>query len=348
MHQAEPVHSTERIDPSLPTAIAAWEAAHLGRRPTQRRFARGKAWLVSESYANRLYLYPLGLARPSIPGLFRTSVFALIRSHLLDGERRPALPSSASALQISEQAERVRLFYLDREGPPLSVKMVGKESDRADHARAEIELRRRIESLGTVTLPKIIDVGESDGHICIAEEFVSGRRFSALRDLDSLARQILPQLLATYRALGLREEPLCGFLPADLAATLEPLLAGRREGEALLARLSPLLAADPAVVTGLCHGDLLPSNLALSGGRAYVLDWGQSKDGPVAFDLLRLATKYPGRPKLTRTVRTAYESAFPDQNCGFGDLVTAYAATRIAANPGNAKKHLAYWAHYAR
>lgn len=328
--------------------LARWETIHLGKRLQPGRFARAKLWLVSESYANRLYLYPLGLARPSIPGLFRTNVFALIRSHLLDGARRPVLPTTASAIQVSEDAERIRLFYLERESQPLSVKIVSKESARAVHARAEVELRRRIESLGTIAVPKITDVEETDRQVCIVEEFVNGRRFSARRDSGILAEQILPQLLATYRALGLCDEPIGRFLPADLTVTLGPLLAGRREGEALLGRLAPLIEADPAVPSGLCHGDLLPSNLALSGGRAYVLDWGRAKSGPVAFDLLRLAAKYPKRPDLTRAVRDAYEAAFPDRACGLGDLITAYAAARIAANPGHAGRHLAYWARYGR
>lgn len=332
--------------PGLWDALSNWEAEHLGTRPQPRRFAQTKSWLIDERYAKQLWRYPLGLARPRIPGLFRTNVFGLIKSHLLDGARRPRLASAAQAIQRSEDGARLRLFYLAPIAPPITVKMIRKSTERERQAREEIALRRRLEDLRTITVPPIREVSEDGRHLYVAEAFVSGRRFSIRRDAGLLVDRILPELLATYGALGVDQEPLGRHLPAALPAVLRESLAGQPRGSVFLDRLERIIMADPTVPTSLCHGDLLPSNLAVSGGRVYVLDWGRAARKPISFDLLRLASKYPHHDLATAAVRGALDTAVKDQACSFEDQLTAYLGLRIAADPAAAARHLGYWARH--
>ena len=324
-------------------AIDTWEARIFGSSAGISRYVGNNDWLVRPNYLTRLTLYPLGLARPRIPGLHRTNVYGLLRSRLLQQRARTPLASHAEALQFGKDGERLRLFYLGGAGRRLTAKSWPMASAAAEAARREVELRKRLQTLRSVALPRIESVMEERGRLYIAEELIVGRRFSVYLDKRTFQRQLLPQLAATYRALDIESRPLGDFLSPDLEAQVEAILAPLANAGEFRSRLAGTIAANPSVAAGLGHGDLLPSNLAVSGGRIYLLDWGQARVMPLAFDLLRLATKYPRVGYLTAGVFHLAEVEFPTPACGFADLLTVYLAERMARDPAGAEGHLTCW-----
>lgn len=206
-----------------------------------------------------------------------------------------------------------------------------------------MELRKRLKELRSLALPRIEGVSEERGRLYVAEELIPGRRFSAYLDRRLFQRLLLPQLAATYRALDPVPRPLGDFLAPDLAERIDPLVASLAGGVEFRDRVAMTLAANPSVAAGLSHGDLLPSNLAVSGGRIYLLDWGQARVMPLAFDLLRLAAKYPRVRYLTAGARYLAEAEFPSRDTGFADLLAVYLADRMARDPAGAARHLACW-----
>lgn len=324
-------------------AIDAWETQLFGSSAGISRYVGNNAWLIRPSYLARLYLYPLGLTRPRIPGLHRTNVYGLWRSHLLRSSARTPLASHAEALQFGRDGERLRLFYLGGASRRLTVKSLPIAGAAAEAAQREVELRERLETLRSVALPCIESVTEERGRLYVAEELIVGRRFSVFLDKRAFQRQLLPQLAATYRALEVESRPLGDFLTPNLIEQVTAALAPLPNAAEFRDRLAAILAANPLVATSLSHGDLLPSNLAVSSGRIYLLDWGQARVMPLAFDLLRLATKYPRVGYLTAGVRDLAEVEFPNKGCDFADLLTVYLAERVVRDPGGAIRYLACW-----
>lgn len=348
-HRHRPFRSRQESkrlsDPSPSTldSINAWEARAFGSSAGSSRYVRNNAWLVRPNYLARLYLYPLGLARPRIPGLNRTNVYGLLRSHLLQRGARTTLASHAEALQFGKDGERLRLFYLGAVGRQLTVKSLPLDSEAAEAARREVDLRKRLQELRSVALPRIESATAEGSRLFVAEELILGRRFSVHLDARVFRRQLVPQLIATYRALGVESRPLDEFLSSGLGDQVAAILASLPGGREFCAHLTATIASNPPVAVGLCHGDLLPSNLAVADGRVYLLDWGQAKTMPLAFDLLRLAAKYPRARYLTAAVRRLVETDCPVAGSRFDELLTVFLAERIRRDPSGAARHLACW-----
>ena len=241
-------------------AIDTWEARIFGSSAGISRYVGNNDWLVRPNYLTRLTLYPLGLARPRIPGLHRTNVYGLLRSRLLQQRARTPLASHAEALQFGKDGERLRLFYLGGAGRRLTAKSLPMASAAAEAARREVELRKRLQTLRSVALPRIESVMEERGRLYIAEELIVGRRFSVYLDKRTFQRQLLPQLAATYRALDIESRPLGDFLSPDLEAQVEAILAPLANAGEFRSRLAGTIAANPSVAAvqpgGLQRPDL--------------------------------------------------------------------------------------------
>lgn len=326
-------------------ALTGYETRIFACAPPAVRFTRNDNWLVAEAHIRRLPLYPFGLARPQIPGLFRTNVYGLLKSRLVGN--RLVIPSGADAIQLKANGARLRAFYFGGRGLRQTIKIVDRRSPLAARAEREIDVRRRLEALNTITIPGIERVDYDDSHVFVVEQLVVGRRFSGRRDRRLFLDAVLPELAATYRAAGLRYEPIGRHLAQDLLARAEALLDGVAGASAFLTELRRVVSDDRPAAVGLCHGDLLPSNIGVAGARAYLFDWEMAGDGVIAFDLLRLALKYPRTRYLTRAIRRLIAADFSAEGARFDDQLTAYVATRIIEEPSSARVRLNYWTRHA-
>ena len=276
------------------------------------RFAARQPWMASD------------LLLSGIPG------FSFLDRVRLAASERQSLASSADAIQLKNDMTRLRAFYLGEN--PRCVKIVSNRHSIADRTREELDLRRRLEGYGTITLPTVRDVREDKDFIYITEDLVKGRRFSLGRDGDMFIEQGLPQLLETYRRHGIVLEPLRGHFSADMKISAPPLF---------LKMLEKAFVDNPAIPVSICHGDLLPSNLCVSGGRLYFFDWEKSFRGPVIADLMRLPMKYPARAvKMAKAVLKLLEK---DYAAGLGHSFTACVAARIAQTPSKSGAFLDFW-----
>src|SRR5690606_8837852 len=187
-------------------ALAAYEAGQVGKPPPPTRFAVRNPWLVRAALLPGLLRGMLALSPAPVPGLQYKHIFGVLAS-LKPGDAPLRLASAADAIQIKKEDQtRIRAFYLPQEGRDGEcLKLVSARHGIAARTRQELDLRRRLESLGTITLPKITAVAEDEDYIYIREEMVLGRRFDIRRDAALFLREGLPQLAATYRAMGLRQ-----------------------------------------------------------------------------------------------------------------------------------------------
>ena len=325
-------------------ALTSYETRIFSRHPPPVRFTRNQSWLVAEAHVRRLLAYPFGLTRPRIPGLFRTNVYGLLRSRLIGN--RLVIASGADAIQLKANGARLRAFYLGGRGARQTIKIVDRRSPLAERTEREVAVRRRLENLNTITIPGIERVDYDDTHIFVVEQLVAGRRFSGRRDRRLFLDGVLPELAATYRAAGTRYEPIGRHLTQDLPARAEALLDGVDGAAAFLADLRQVITDDRPAAVGLCHGDLLPSNIGVAGRQVYLFDWEMAGDGVIAFDLLRLALKYPRTRYLTRAIRRLMAVDFSDEGARFDDQLAAYVAMRMIDEPASARARLNYWARH--
>jgi hypothetical protein len=280
--------------------------------PAQRRFAARQPWMASD------------LLLSGIPG------FSFLDRVRLAASERQSLASAADAIQLKNDMTRLRAFYLGNN--PRCVKIVSNRHSIADRTREELDLRRRLEGYGTITLPAVRDVREDRDFIYITEDLVKGRRFSLRRDGDMFVEQGLPQLLETYQKHGIALEPLREHFPADMKISAPPVF---------LKEMEKAFADNPAIPVSICHGDLLPSNLCVSGDKLYFFDWEKSFRGPVIADLLRLPMKYPARSaKMAKSILARLEKDFA---AGLGHSFTVCVAARIAQNPAKSGAFLDFW-----
>jgi hypothetical protein len=315
-------------------ALAAYEAEHDGgSAPSEPLFIRNNEWLVREDYLATLPLYLMPGYGGKIPGLYRTGLFGLFRNAARRGHARYPLASRAQVLQIKATGERLRAFYIKPSDRRHSLKIVSRAYANYDGCKQEVPLRAQLAGLGTISVPSVEAVREDSRYLYSREQLVLGRRFSSRLDRGLFTEAVLPQLLATYRAHGIDRKPIGEYLPPDLEARLHVALGDHPNHASLSRKVSQVIESNPPVAVSLCHGDLLPSNLAVSGRDVYFLDWERAGDGVVAFDLLRMARKYPGVRFFTNQVRTAVESIETAEGCRFEDLRAAYVALSIAQHP---------------
>lgn len=326
-------------------ALSLFERAHLPGGPVDgegvsRVFTVSSPWGVRSDFLRRKALRPGGRGA-AIPGLQAKHLLPLCLS---SARLRLILPVTAEAFQLKADMSRLRAFYLPTaQRPALCVKIVaagGKDSGRTAN---EIQRRQAAERLGTLSMPRIQSHGPIGDYMFIAEEMIPGRRFSLRRDAGLFTRQILPELVETYRAAGIRAEGIADHFSPDLP---RDLLHAAGDGEEIARRMASMLedafSARCAVDVSLCHGDLVPSNLCAAQGKIYFLDWDMSGYGPIVPDVLRLALKNPGR--AAPLLRAACEALRPVARENPLPAFTAAMARRIVNMPGQKKALLTLWA----
>lgn len=325
-------------------ALSSYEAARANAAIEPARFAQRKVLLANARYLRRSIVLPAATGRLGIPGLRRGQTVGLLAGYMTGSTTVRALASRADAIQLKKNGTRLRAFYLPRGGCSQCVKIVDRQSPQASRLGDEIAVRRRLDRLATITVPAIKRIDEDSRYIYIVEDMVLGRRFDIRRDCARFLEQGLDELARTYRAHGVRHEPLSRHLPANLPAAVAANIHGRKFANAFMDRLRAALERNRPAAVSVCHGDLLPSNLAVSQGRIVFFDWEQAGEGLVSFDLLRLALKYPRARRLPPAIAACVKALSSDLDVCFEDQFTAYLATKIAGNQKRAVERLAYWA----
>lgn len=321
-------------------ALGQSEHQHAGRPSSARRFVRTGPWLLNRAQAGLL-------ARARIPGLGLRHRCAALLGPLLGQSDAGLLALAAPAIQLKDDMTRIRAFYplaQSRSAGGACVKVVTATGALGARTVQETALRRQLEDAGTITLPRIRDTGTLGDFIYVYEELVCGRRFSLRRDAGLFIAQGLPQLLGTYTAFGVEAAPLRAQFPATLREDMAQLAARDAAFVPLSRALDAAWRDDPATPVGLCHGDMLPSNLAVAGDTLYFFDWEQSRRGALVSDLLRLPMKTP--QASTRLVAAMFDGV--RRNLGVSPAalrhhLCAYMCLRITQRPGQGRSVARTW-----
>ena len=314
-----------------------------GQEADVNRFVTNNDWLVNTDYINNLFLYGTGMMRTKIPGLYRTNVYGLLKNYVAVRTAHVSLSSVADAIQITQDRSRLRAFYLTGPSRQHTVKIISQDSAYARGTRHEIEMRQQLAKLKAIRFPRIENVRESENFLLLAEELILGRRFNGRFDRRLFSDCVLPQLTEMYRAYGVRYLPLSGQLPPDTDMKIDDALGGQAGADRLREAMARVIEGDLEAAVSLCHGDLLPSNLAVAGGTVTFLDWEMAHEDVIAFDLLRIAFKYPKLDYMMAAIRETMVRQFTERGCGFEDLLAAYVARKVALNPLRASEYLACW-----
>lgn len=318
-------------------ALENYEARSAKAAPRTAAFWHREPWL-----ARRLFL------QGQVPGYGHADAMRNILSGLCGNKLRIA--SAAASIQLKEDMTRIRAFYLADDMPAgergYCVKIVQADAVTGPRMRDEIALRRRLETFGTLTLPTIFDNFEEGNFIYLIEEIIIGRRFSIVRDADAYIKHGLTQMLATYRCAGIHHAPLSSTFDAGMVEQLRKV-AGIEPDFA--SAVEEAFARNPDIPLSLCHGDLLPSNMCLSGDKFYLLDWDRSFEGAVVQDLLRLPMKYPAAQNgVAEAVLRALAEDLGGTPQTARDQMAVYVGQRIMDAPARADRYQAFWRTYAK
>ncbi len=318
-------------------ALESYEARQAKAPVKPARFSYRQPWL-----ARRLFL------QGQVPGYGHADAMRNIVSGICGN--KVSITSAAAAIQLKEDMTRIRAFYLAEDMPAgahgYCVKIVQADAVTGPRMREEIALRRRLENFGTLTLPTIFENFEEGNFIYLIEEIIIGRRFSIARDADAYIRQGLTQMLATYRCAGVQHAPLASKFDPVMT---EHLRAVPEIEPDFVAAVEAAFARNPDIPVGLCHGDLLPSNMCLSADKFYLLDWDRSFEGAIVQDLMRLPMKYPASQN---GVAEAALRLLADELGGTPqtarDQMAVYVGQRILDAPGRAGRYQAFWRTHAK
>lgn len=336
---------TDRLE-SILGAVCEFEAGREGAlAPSVRKFAHQGPWLANDNVIIRLALALLLPLRPPIPGLFRKHMAGLVASRLFRGAKARKLACSAEGIQVKLDGTRLRAFFLPSISFPNGscLKIVPTDRDIAERTRHEMDIRRKLTKLGTITVPAVREMHETEQYMFVQEELIAGQRFRIRKHEKLYRRQGMAELLATYKAFGVTLAPLGDHYPLALSGELDTEIRGLAGGVEFLTLLSEAASGSAKMPISMCHRDLLPSNLCVSGRQMYFLDWEMAAEGPIFSDLMQLPLRYPERSRLFEAVVQLFAREFGIEDKDMLSLFTALLAGRIAKEPGKVKKFVDIW-----
>lgn len=336
---------SDRLDLIL-GAVCEFEAQAEGAAvPPVRKFARQGPWLASDNVILRLAAALFLPVRPPIPGLFRKHMAGLVLSRIFKAGCAPNLASSAEGMQIKLDGTRLRAFFLPSASFPegLCLKIVPTDKVIAKRTRHEMDIRKKLTELGTITVPAVRSIRETAQYIFVSEELIAGQRFRMRQHERLYCRQGMAELVATYKAFGVSRAPLGDHYSLALGKKIETEIRQLSGGDAFLCVLQAAASGSLNIPISMCHRDLLPSNLCVSNGKLYFLDWEMAAPGPVFTDLMQLPLRYPDRAGLFKAVVQLFAREFEIEGDEISHMFTALIAARIAKEPHKAKKFVDIW-----
>lgn len=308
-------------------------------------FIRKNTWYANKNFMGTLFSYPFLPSSRKIPGLHRTKVLGLLKNFLMENNAREYFQSNADAIQIKDSGERLRAFYDSGSENRYSTKVVcnSQRFQFIELLQRDIAVRKIIASLGTIKVPEIRTIEQTEKCQIITEEMIMGRRFNGRSDREIYKDHILPQLRNTYLAYGIRYVPLQEFLPADIATAVHEIAEPVPGIQIFQQALKRVVSENSTVASSLCHGGIGPCNLAVANGTVYFLDWKYAQEDLIIRDLFRTAVKYPGLDYFVNDIRQLMTTGFMHQGCRLNDLLTIAIALEIKRVPGSVHKLVAMW-----
>ncbi len=321
--------------------LGAFESEYFGKGG-QGKFVRYREWYISEKFLPRLALYPFLSSNKKVPGLNYRAIGGGFKDAL--SGHRYEFPSRADCLLIDDANTRVRGFYLHND--PLVVKIVANSKERLARARKDLEMRDRVQTAGRLFLPKMRHVEDEASHVLSLEDVVFGRKFHRYTDQKLFGSGVLDPLLDTYRSFGLEMAPLSDFYDRFERDALPSIVANLDSPVArdFLERFESLLDADGSTVASICHGDLVPSNIAIIGNKPMIFDWEYAARYPIPLDLLKPLSipKHMGVGRMWATLREALEGDFLG-DYELEDYLVLHIAYFAARRPHNLPRALELW-----
>ncbi len=234
-------------------------------------FLRHKTWLVSKGFVftNKHLRQIPGLKFKHLLGLF------FKRNEI-------TLNTSADAIQVSDNGNRLRAFYVE-EGTTL--KIVRKESHYGEETLREVKLRDEISKKSNILIPKIESIEEKDGFVFVKELLIKGRSYNKKKDKALFCEQVIDPLKSFYQSMGIEKMPLSKAL-----GVMTVFAHGNKD--TMPKELFDLIARNPEVSVSMCHNDVLASNLAVSDGWICFLDWGSALKTICGRDFVRIGRHY--------------------------------------------------------
>jgi hypothetical protein len=250
------------------------------------------------------------------------------------------LPIENDAVQLAESGARIRSFdHAER----VSRKLVRLDSKYGAGVEADLAVRRELLPRASVPHPKVHASDRDASHVFIQDDLVQGRRFASYRDSRHAHRTLVTPLSRLYETAGLRAMPVVDALGA---VTAERIL-GLTSELPVVRHAQAILQHNPRITAGFGHGDLLPSNLAVTRQGVVFLDWETAGYAPVGFDMIRLWRKYPRSRVLLNGAQTLIRR-HQHYNFDLRDTASLQLATGLlAAAPARTHPAFKTWRHLA-
>lgn len=149
----------------------------------------------------------------------------------------------------------------------------------------EALITARVEEIGEINVPKILEVHVEDGKWCINTEFIEGKTIQQLMDEnpDKLS-EYMEKMLDLQLFIHTKNCPLLNKLKDKMVKQI-----GEIEELSDISRYDLLTKLDGMPKhTKLCHGDFNPENIIIKeDGTMYVLDWIHATQGNASAEVAR-------------------------------------------------------------
>ena len=323
-------------------ALSDFEARTIKHTRAKRLYIARRNWLVEQSLLQE-FISDFPFFQPGrIPGLTRRRLWRLILANFTSKGKKK-LHLTADAIELKPYGGHLRAFYLPGDIFEIgaSIKIVPIKASAA--TRREIEFRQKLEALGTITIPAVYKIEEDDDFFYLVEEMIAGQNFTETDHLPLFIQQGLPELMNSYKALGITYRPLAKFFPQSLASDVTRILSGHQGAGEFLKTLKTALLVNPSIPASYGHKDIQPANLGVSQNKLYFFDWEACGECPILWDLLQLAFRLKNNELLLAEIKKIifYETENPEQHAGA--VFTAYTAKHIKGDPAKADKYLNIW-----
>lgn len=263
----------------------------------ERKFVWFGTWIVRKEY-----ITPGGVWQRlrHVPGLRKRMIVALWNSAQFYPSTHYSLPFGYDALQISEDGNRARGFVVDAW---KTIKTVFRKSRYGQNTERELYVRTQILPGSDLKVPKIYDHHTNDDYMQFKEEFIPGRIFSHWRDSKYFIEQVSDPLLALAEKQGIEYKPLCDILDANL----RDVILQSHSIDPIVLKAKALLEKNPVVAACFSHGDLVSSNMIVSNGSVYLVDWERSAERYAGYDQGRLALKHAWNPDYMQAAKKVFD-----------------------------------------
>jgi thiamine kinase-like enzyme len=165
-----------------------------------------------------------------------------------------------------------------------AIKVFNADFPKADVLN-EALITARVEEVGGINVPKVLEVGVFEGKWSITFDFIEGKTLQQLMDENP---DKLPEYMGNMVDLHLsilsKQCPLLNKLKDKMS---RQILDSEELGDVTRYDMRTQLDSMPKH-TKLCHGDFNPSNIVVKDdGTMYVLDWVHATQGNASADVAR-------------------------------------------------------------